>query len=294
MKFLLIRGRRCKEATAKYLIKEAKKYFDTVLSVPLSGIRVACENGKTSVYYKDTNLATFDACLPRLFGDEFVFAQVVLEVLGSNEVYMPVSVEAFEISNHKYYTVKRLASVGVPVPATSLCVGQEPAIKLMKKIGFPAVVKLISGFGGRGVMLVQNESEFKPLLDTLRVFKEFLSSQEFIDARDRSDLRCFVIGNKVFGIKRTPPRGEWRTNVTRGASAREVRVPKTYRDMVLKSTALLDMEIGAIDFLESREGPVTLEVNFCPGLMVDIFGRKFAERIMPFIHKRAKEFNYGE
>lgn len=293
LKFLLIRGSKSKEKTNKYIISAAKKQFDTVLSVPLSGIRVDCSGERPKLFYKDKDLTVFHACYPRFFGEDFVYGSTVLEVLEANDIYMPTSSEAYQITNHKYYTVKRLGAIGAPIPKTTLCVGQEPAVKLMKKVGYPAVVKLISGFGGRGVMLVNNESDFKPLLDTLRVFKEFLSAQEFVDVKG-GDMRCYVIGKRILAVKRKPPKGEWRTNVSRGARAVKVRFPSAYKKMVLDTAALLNFEVGAVDLLETKKGPFIIEVNFCPGLMVEIFGKDLANIFVPYIYKKAKEHHYGE
>lgn len=287
MKFLLINGSKAHPNAAKAIIAEAKKYFSTVLSVPINKIRVECGEGENKIFYKDTDLTTFDVCFPRLFGEDFTFGSVVLDILENSDVYMPTGLDAFQISSHKYYTTKIFAKIGIPVPATALSVGEETATRLAHRLGFPLVVKLLSGFGGKGVMMVQDEKEFKPLFDTFEVFKEFLLMQEFMESRSE-DLRCYVFGEKIFAIKRKGGEGEWRANVSRGGSATIIELPEKYEKLVLDSTRILGMDFGAVDILETRKGPVVVEANFSPGFIIKFFGDKFVNHAIREVYKTAR------
>ena len=138
MKFLLITGKRSTQESRHLILDQAKKMFDTVLSVPLDKVRVECRNGENRLYYKNQDLTEFDVVYARLFADDFVFGQVVLDILeGAPKVYTPNCVEAFQVTNHKYYTVKQLSDVGVPVPATALSVSPESAQNISQRFGFP-------------------------------------------------------------------------------------------------------------------------------------------------------------
>ncbi len=288
MKFLLINGSKCHKKATQFLIQEAKKQFDSVLSVPLNGVRVQCIDGKTKLFYKNTDLTKFDACYARLFAEDFVFGEIILDILENEGVYIPTSPEAFQIANHKYYTVKVLSKISVPVPKSSLCVGPKAALIITKKTGFPVVVKLLSGFGGKGVMLVQNESEFKPLLDTLNIFKEFIALQEFIKNKGE-DIRCYVVGDVIHSVKRIAAEGDWRANVSRGGKAQITRLPSEQREIVFNSAKIIGFELGAVDLLQTDGRCKVVEVNFSPGMMIKFFNRKFAEIFIRFIHKRARE-----
>ena len=287
MKFLLISGSKARKEVSKHLISEAKKYFSTVLSIPLDGIRVECVGGENKLFFKNTDLTKFDACYARLFSEDFLFGECVLDILESSGVYLPTSSEAFQIVNHKYYTVQTLCKSKLPVPTTSLSVSPQPTTKISRTVGYPLVVKLLSGFGGRGVMLVQEEQDLVPLLDTMQVFKEFVATQEFIDKGD--DIRCYVIGDNVYPVKRIAKKGEWRANVSRGARAIPTRIPDEIKEIALKAAKIMGMDISSVDFIKSSKGWLILEINFSPGLMPKFFGKKFAEIIMKHIFNRTKE-----
>ena len=286
MKFLLIGGTHAHEDTRKYILEEAKKLFDTVLSVPLNKIRVECVNGKNKLYYKNQDLTTFDACYARLFAKDFVFGEIVLDILNNSKCYMPTCVEAYQITNHKYYTVKVLSEIGIPVPTTALSVSPESALDLTHKIGFPAVIKLLSGFGGKGVMLSNSETEFKPVLDTLKIFKEFICSQQYLPS-EGADLRYYIFGKEVVAVKRQGRPGEWRANISRGGHAQIVETDQKLRNMALKSAQMLGLDICAVDFIETEQGPKVIEINFTPGPIIKFFGSRLVKHLVRALYDNA-------
>lgn len=293
MRFLLITGKRSTQESRHLILEHAKKMFETVLSVPLDKIRVECRNGENKLYYKNQDLTEFDVVYARLFADDFVFGQVVLDILeGAPKVYTPNCVEAFQVTNHKYYTVKQLSDVGVPVPATALSVSPESALNLSQRFGFPLVVKLLSGFGGKGVMLFNSEEEFKPVLDTLKVFKEFICTQEFLETKQGergADIRYYVLGDDVYAIKRKSKSGEWRANISKGGVAQVIPIEPELKRMALKSAQVLGLDICAVDFIETERGHVVVEVNFTPGGIIKLFGDKIVQKFVRALYLKGQE-----
>ena len=293
MKFLLVTGKRSTSESRHLVLEEAKKLFETVLSVPLDKIRVECKNGENKLYYKNQDLTQFDVVYVRLFSGDFVFGQIVLDILeASPKVYTPNCVESFQVTNHKYYTVKQLSDVGIPVPATALSVSPESAHHQAHRFGFPVVVKLLSGFGGKGVMLSNSEAEFKPVLDTLKVFKEFICTQEFLETKQGesgSDIRYYVLGEEVFAVKRQSKKGEWRANVSRGGRARQIEVDPKLKKIALKSAQVLGLDVCAVDFIETEEGHRVVEVNFTPGAIIKTFGNKVVKKFVRALHVKGTE-----
>ncbi len=57
---------------------------------------------------------------------------------------------------------KRMAAAGVPVtPGVNDCAGADDAVAAAKTIGYPVMLKAATGGGGKGMRLVENESEMK-------------------------------------------------------------------------------------------------------------------------------------
>ncbi len=287
MKFLLITGKKSRKIVRQMLLEEAQKYFDIVLFAPLRKIRVECDK-EVKLYFRSTDLTEFDACYTRFFANDFVLAEIVLDILNQSSVFLPVSPEAYQVCNHKYYTTKILSKSGIPVPKSTLGMTAKTSSNLTNRLGFPVAVKLLSGFGGKGVMRSNSEAEFKPIVDTLRVFKGFICTQEFFEKR-KQDVRAFVFGKEVYGIKRIAKEGDWRANVSSGGKAEIVDLSHEIKEIALKTAQLLGMEICAVDFIVTDSGPKVIEVNFCPGIFPDFFGNRFAKILVKYIYDRALE-----
>ncbi len=289
MKFILIEGESSRKEVKQHLLAEARKLYDTVLSIPLKKVRIDLNNGETKVLYKNQDISKFDSVYSRIFLKDFLFGEILLNVLDKSKIYIPTSAEAYQISNHKYYTVKVLSEINLPIPNSSLCAHPETAMALTKKIGFPTVVKVLSGFGGKGVMLIKSENELKPIIETLRVFKEFVSTQEYIPSTGE-DIRCYVLGDDVIAVKRKGKAGEWRANVSKGGSAEIIEVPEKQKEIAMKAAKLLGLDVCSVDFMESAKGPIIIEVNFTPGIIWKFFDGYIGAKMIRAIYKKTQQY----
>jgi ribosomal protein S6--L-glutamate ligase len=81
------------------------------------------------------------------------------------------------------------------------------------------------------------------------------------------DLRAFVVGGRVVGaIERTAAAGDWRSNVSRGASARACELPAALASLAVRAAAAIGADYAGVDLLPDADGSVfVLEVNGIPG-----------------------------
>ncbi len=284
----IIGSRHYKHSTVKSLIEEGRKLFDRVTFAPIDRVRIVFEENEAKLLFKGRDLLEYDVCYPRLSSRDYVMGEAVLRVLGQSNVYSPVNLRAYQITNHKYYTIKELSNAKIPIVKSSLFISPDSAKRILKEFGMPLVVKVLSGFAGKGVILVENEKQLNSILDTVRLFDEFISAQKFVKGKN-SDIRCYVIGKKVITIRRIGKQGEWRANVSRGASAEEIAPTKEMRNIALGAAKLLGMDICAVDLIESKGGLAVIEVNFMPGPFKKYLGNTVTKEMVKFLHKKAKE-----
>src|SRR5206468_10515023 len=91
--------------------------------------------------------------------------------------------------------------------------------------------------------------------------------QKFIAEAKGADIRALVVGRKVVAaMRRQAVAGEFRSNLHRGGSATKVRLPAEYRKTALAAAKVLGLRVAGVDLLESKEGPMVMEVNSSPGL----------------------------
>src|SRR3989344_1664054 len=177
------------------------------------------------------------------------------------------------VGDLKIHQITQAAINGIPVPRTIYATDTTLLDKSDEFNSWPLVLKVMGFHRGQGVMLVENKKEIRAKMDSFLQTKEsknFLL-QEVIDYV--ADYRIFVIGERVVGgIQRIPQKGEFRANIARGGTAKEIKeIPDKLRDLALKACRVMELDISGVDFMEDKNGNYLLtEVNRAPqyeGLM---------------------------
>ena len=155
-------------------------------------------------------------------------------------------------------------------------------------IGFPAIVKTISGSYGRGVFLAETRKQFKQLLSMAEITKPNYNIivQEFIKDTWGKDLRVFVVNNKVIGcMMRQATDDDFRANITRGGEGFPYEVNEKIEWLSVESSKALNLDISGVDLLFSGDGYKICEVNSNPGFegMEKFTKKNVAGEIVSFI-----------
>ena len=126
------------------------------------------------------------------------------------------------------------------------------------------MVKPLFGGEGRGITRLTDENLALRAFSMLAQFNAVIYLQEFIEHRGY-DIRLFVLGSRVFGMKRKNPT-DWRTNVSRGASTEPFEVDDRYADVARSAARAIGAMIAGVDILPACDGrEFVLEVNAVPG-----------------------------
>lgn len=75
-----------------------------------------------------------------------------------------------------------------------------------------------------------------------------------------------IDGRVVGAMKRTAKEGEFRSNLHRGGSAQIIELSTEEEIAALKACKSLGLSVAGVDMLQSKRGPLILEVNSSPGL----------------------------
>jgi len=103
-------------------------------------------------------------------------------------------------------------------------------------------------------------------MDTLRGLGEDVIIQQFIGEAAGRDYRAFVVGDKVVAaMLRTAPEGEFRSNIHRGGEGQLVKLPRSFATAAIKAAKVLGLRVAGVDMMESKTGPMIIEVNSSPG-----------------------------
>lgn len=275
-----------------YIIERAEEYFESVLAVPIEKVRYEYSEGEgPRLMYKNTDLTDFDAVFPRLAGKDLLFSEQLMEILNESSAYVHMDSDSFSISSNKFYTMKELSGNDVNIPRSVYTLSTETATEAAKDIGYPLTIKLISGYGGKGIMRAKDESELRPIIDTLEVFEQDICLQDFIE-NPGEDIRIIVVGEETYSYKRVGLEEEWRSNISRGGERKEFDAPEKMREMAVRASKVAGFDICGVDIIESEEGGYIVELNASPGITEETSeaaGVDIPEKMVEFVHQKALE-----
>ena len=188
-----------------------------------------------------------------------------LDVLG---VPHTLDADALLLARDKSCCLQRLTAAGIDVPRTVLCFSIFEARLIAKKLApFPVVVKLLESTHGVGVALAHNMHQLQRLVEGFLQLQNSVLLQEYVRESQGKDVRAFVVGDRIVAtMERTAAAGEFRANMHRGASAVPIELSAEDQALVLRTAALIGVEVAGVDLIPSKRGHLVMEVNASPGL----------------------------
>ncbi len=223
---------------------------------------------KPQVFFKGRSLNTFDAVIPRIGASHTFYGTAVVRQFEMMGVYTLNRSQAISRARDKLRSMQVLARHGIGLPVTGCAHSTRDVQGLINTVGGPPlVVKLLEGTQGIGVVLAENYNAAESVIEAFRGLKANIIVQEFIKEARGTDIRAFVIGNKVVAaMARQAKEGEFRSNLHRGGAAQKVKITPEERETAIKAAKAMGLSVAGVDILRSEHGPVVIEVNSSPGL----------------------------
>ena len=198
------------------------------------------------------------------------------------------SSDAIDNVKDKLYTHQILAQSNLDIPKTMLLRYPIDIDFVEKNIGFPVIVKKISGSYGRGVFLCEDKKSLRQLVTMAELTKKSydIILQEFIKDTWGKDLRVMVVNNKVVGcMLRQATDDDFRANITRGGEGFPYEVNEQIDWLSVESSKALGLDIAGVDLLFQNGGYKICEVNSNPGFegMEQFTKKNIAGEIVSFI-----------
>ncbi len=226
-----------------------------------------------------------DFLLPRMGAGTTYFALAVIRHLERLGVPAFNSAASVATVRDKLYTQQVLAASGLPSVKTMLVKFPVDPACVERSLGFPVVLKPVSGSHGRGVFLCQTAEQLEDVVGLIMAGRatEFVLIQEFVSASRGRDLRVFTLGGRpVACMQRTATVG-FRANVSRGATVTAHPMTPKIERLASEASRLFGLEIAGVDLLFREDGFAICEVNSSPGFRgleechsIDIAGAIFA------------------
>lgn len=278
--------------STKRLVEEAKNLGHKVEVIKPTRCFMEVSSGAPMVLYKKKRLDYVDAVIPRIGASISSYGMAIVRQFEMMGVYCLNSSNAIGRSRDKLRSMQILSQKELPLPKTSFAKSTEQTEKLIELVGgAPTVVKLLEGSQGRGVVLAETKKASESLIDAFRELNANFLVQEFIKDANGSDIRCFVVGDKVVGtMMRQAKEGEFRSNIHRGGVGLNVKITAEERKVAIAAAKAMRLNKAGVDIIRSGSGPKILEVNSSPGLegIETTTEKNIAVEIIKYVEKNYK------
>ena len=246
---------------------------------------------KPEVHYRGGEvIKKLDAIIPRIGASQTFYGTAVVRQFEMMDVYSLNSSLAINRSRDKLRSLQLLIRKKIPMPTTGFTNSCEDTEDLINMVGgVPLIIKLLEGTQGKGVVLAETKAAARSVISAFKQMKANILVQEYIKEAKGTDLRCFVIGNKVVAaMQRIADSEDFRANLHQGGRAEPVELTEEETNMAIEASKAMGLRVSGVDLLRSARGPLVLEVNSSPGLegIEKATGLDIAKKIIQYIEEQ--------
>lgn len=171
--------------------------------------------------------------------------------------------QATTICDDKALCSIALERAGITTPRTLLAFSIESALEACERVGYPAVLKPVTGSWGRLLSKVNGPEQARVILEQKKALGSMHHGifyvQEFLTKPGR-DIRAFVVGDRVIAASyRTSE--HWITNTARGAVSLSCPVTPEIEAAALGACKAVGARWAGVDLIEHDDGFSCVEVN---------------------------------
>lgn len=265
---IAILSRNSKLYSTKRLVEAAQQRGHEVVVLDHLKCDLVIEAGQPAIIYKGQKLTDIDAIIPRIGASVTFYGTAAVRQFEMMKVKSAVNSQAIVRSRDKLRCMQILSREGLGMPKTAFTNYSKDVAQLIAQVGgAPLVIKLLEGTQGLGVVLAETDKAAESVIEAFHNLKARIIVQEFISESKGADIRAFVVNGEVVGaMMRQGKEGEFRSNLHRGGTGRLIKLSRVEKAAALQAAKVLDLAIAGVDMLQSKRGPLILEVNSSPGL----------------------------
>ena len=192
----------------------------------------------------------------------------------------------------KLSTSAALTAAGIPSPRTLVAFTAEAAVEAAEQIGYPVVLKPLTGSWGRLLARINDRDAAEALFEHKATLGSHEHSIFYLQEhcnKPARDIRVFVIdGEPICAIYRQSE--HWITNTARGAVTSNCPVTADIASLSRRASAAVGGGVLAVDLLEDSDRLLVSEVN--AGMefrnSIDVTGVDIPGRVADFVLQVAR------
>ena len=286
---ILSKGR--KNYSTTRLVEEAEQRGHNVRVINYAKCYVTLEQNNPIVNYKGEIVTDVDAIIPRISSNLTKYGSSIVRQFEMQNVFTTTSSIAIVRARDKLRSMQLLAKTGVGIPKTVFARETADYEGVLEQVGgAPVIIKVARGTHGTGVVLAETKKAALAVMQAFNVENVNFLVQEFIEESAGEDIRAFVVnGHVVASMKRKSIEGDFRSNIHQGGDGDPIKLTDAEKKVALKAARAMGLTVCGVDMLQSKNGPLVLEVNSSPGFKIEkITNRDVASKIIDYIEQNAK------
>lgn len=286
---IIILSRQPNLYSTRRLVEAGEKLGHEMRVVDHLKCNIEIEKKKPKVYYQGEYLQNIDAVIPRIGASVTFYGTAVVRQFEMMKIFTAVESQALVRSRDKLRSLQLLARAGVGLPKTIFTNFSKNVEHVVDCVGgAPVILKLLEGTQGLGVILAESQNAAGSVMEAFNGLEARIIVQEFIAEAGGADIRAFVVDGVVVGaMKRQGKEGEFRSNLHRGGTANIIELSEEEENTALIATKAMGLGVAGVDMLQSKHGPLVLEVNSSPGLegIETATGKDIAKKIIRYVER---------
>ena len=283
---ILILSRKETYYATRALKKAAAKRKHSVKIVDPLKCRLVIESKGPAVICGRKKLTGIDVVIPRIGIIGLEYSLSVVRHFESQKIPVLNTSRSITQAKDKFASLQILNSTGLPVPKTILVRSVRELEKSLAIVGgCPVVLKLLKGSQGVGVVLAKEQKSVAEACRPIWALDYDVIIQEFIPESCGQDIRVLVLGGQcIAAMRRWAGKNDFRSNIHQGGYAEKIKLPVKYQKLALRAARVSRLDLAGVDLIESRRGPLIIEVNASPGFeeLERVTGIKIAKKIIDF------------
>jgi ribosomal protein S6--L-glutamate ligase len=284
--------------SSQRLLEAARERGHDIEAIDFTRCSLTMEPDHPEVHLAERTLESVDGVLARIGGSSPFFGVAVVRQFEMQDVCCINGSLAIARCRDKLRTLQILTRRGVGMPRTAVADHPDEIDRLLRSVGNPPyIIKVVEGSKGLGVVKADTLPAARSVVEVLQELQAKILVQEFIAEAEGSDLRCFVIGDKVVAaMRRQGAPDDFRANLHRGGTASKAKLSKLERETALAASRAMGLAVAGVDLIRSNRGPLVLEVNASPGLrgIEETTGIDVATKIVEHLERLAPKGHRGD
>jgi ribosomal protein S6--L-glutamate ligase len=273
------------------IMESAQKRGHEINFINVGGCYIKLANNNSEIFYDEgKKLSKVDYVIPRLKPNMTFFGSAIIHQMEIMKINLLNGSDAITNSRDKLRTLQIMVEQNIDIPITSFANSAYDTKDLIGHVGgAPLIIKLLEGTKGVGVVLADTNKASESVINAFRSLNADILVQQYIKESKGHDIRCFVIGDQVVAsMERIAQEGEFRANIHLGAIAKSINVTDKEREIAIKATKAMGLEVAGVDMVRSNSGIKILEINSSPGLegIENATGIDIALRMIEYIEKK--------